>query len=307
MADVTIAIPTFRRPRGLARLLQSLAELQTAAAVRILVGDNDAEQHLGKDLCEATARAGYRWPLEAIIVRDRGIAQNRSALVARALSRPGMDSLAMLDDDEWVEPGWLDALLATRDRFNADAVEGPVIPIDDNGVPDESYGGVATHRGASAVSTMLQGAGNILIARGILERMTPPYFDPQFALSGGEDKDFFHRLKALGARFAWAAEAMSYTKVPETRSGLKWALSRAYGNGNSDMRIFLKHTSGPVSLVLELAKITGVLIVSPVLTLLLLASPTRRLTAMRKFFRAAGKAAALFGRHHQEYAVIHGE
>ncbi len=307
MADVTIAIPTFRRPRGLSRLLQSLAELQTTAEVHILVGDNDAEDHLGKDLCEATARTGYRWPLDAIIVTERGIAQNRSALVAHALSRPAMEYLVMLDDDEWVEPGWLNALLATRERFHADAVEGPVLPVDDNGGPDNSYNGVATHRGASAQSAMLQGAGNILIARGILERVTPPHFDPQFALSGGEDKEFFHRLKALGARFAWAAEAISYTEVPDSRSGLKWALARAYGNGNSDMRVFLKHSSGPAGVALELAKIAAALIVSPVLALLLLASPERRLATLRKFFRAAGKAAALFGRHHQEYAVIHGE
>ena len=117
MAEVTIAIPTFRRPRGLARLLSSLADLKTDARVSVLVGDNDAGSHIGRDLCDAARRTGYRWPLEAIVVSERGIAQNRNALVAHALQRREMQFLVMLDDDEWVEPDWLDALLAARERF----------------------------------------------------------------------------------------------------------------------------------------------------------------------------------------------
>lgn len=307
MADVTIAIPTFRRPRGLSRLLSSLAELETTANVTVLVGDNDADGHLGRDLCEAFARSGYRWPLEAIVVSERGIAQNRNALVARALERSGMQCLAMLDDDEWVEPGWLDALLETAARFEADAVEGPVLGMLERGGEMEAYGGVASHRGPTAAVDIIEGSGNVLIARGVLDRMARPHFDPAFALTGGEDKDFFLRLKAQGARFAWCAEAVSYTAVPPSRADLRWALARAYGVGNSDMRIFLKHGAGPRAFALELGKIAASLLLSPLMALILLASPTRRLAALRKLFRAAGKTAALFGSHYQEYSVIHGE
>ncbi len=307
MPDVTIAIPTFCRPKGLARLLSSLADLRTDAKVTVLVGDNDAANPVGRDLCDATRRTGYRWPLEAIVVSERGIAQNRNALVAHALQRPEMQHLVMLDDDEWVEPDWLDALLAARARFDADVVEGPVVGIDEDGASAGSYGGVAGHRGASGPVDIIEGSGNILISREVLDRIPPPHFDPQFALTGGEDKDFFLRLKAMGTRFAWAADAVSYTAVPATRANLKWALARAYGVGNSDMRIFLKHRSGPAAMAVELGKIGGALLLSPVLALILAASPNRRLHALRKLFRAAGKTAALFGSHYQEYSVIHGE
>ena len=50
---------------------------------------------------------------------------------------------------------------------------------------------------------MLQGAGNLLIRRTVLEDMHAPWFDPDFALSGGEDQEFFMRLMRAGRTFAW--------------------------------------------------------------------------------------------------------
>ncbi len=45
MPKIAVAIPTFRRPRGLERLLMALAQLETSADVEIVVADNDAVAH----------------------------------------------------------------------------------------------------------------------------------------------------------------------------------------------------------------------------------------------------------------------
>ena len=92
-----------------------------------------------------------------------------------------------------------------------------------------------------------------------------------------------------------------------SRAGMRWALTRAYRVGNTDMRVFLKHRADGTAALREIAKIAGALLLSPMMALILVASPNRRMTAWRKFFRAAGKAAALFGSHYQEYSVIHGD
>ncbi|MDE3115118.1 MAG: glycosyltransferase [Pseudomonadota bacterium] len=307
MTDLTIAIPTCRRPKGLRRLLASLAALETEAAVTVLVGDNDAEGRQGHDLCGALKQEGYRWPLEAILVKQRGISQNRSALVARALERPQMQILVMLDDDEWVQPEWLEALLRAQSRFDADAVEGRVIAVFKDGTTTGQYEGIAYDCGPSGLKDILHSTANVLVTRRALERMAPPHFDPQFALTGGEDKDFFVRLKAQGARLAWSREAFIYSDVPQSRTGARWTFARAYRTGNSDMRVFLKHRTGAAALLREFAKIGGALLLWPLLALILALSPTRRMAALRKVCRAAGKMAALFGSHYQEYSVIHGE
>src|SRR5258708_1379672 len=116
MPNVTVAIPTFKRPRGLERLLEALARLDTGACVTVLVADNDAQGHEGADLCAAIRARGYRWPIRSTVVAQRGIAQARNALVEVALADARMEYLAMLDDDEWPEPHWLNALLAEQAR-----------------------------------------------------------------------------------------------------------------------------------------------------------------------------------------------
>ena len=137
--------------------------------------------------------------------------------------------------------------------------------------------------------------------------MTAPWFDPAFALTGGEDRDFFLRLKSEGARFAWADNARAYGDVPESRANLGWSLKRAYSIGNSDMRALLKHRPGMVTHLIEVPKIAAALLLSLPLAVILSPSPNRRLGPLTKLFRAAGKLTAMAGWRYNEYAVVHGE
>jgi len=308
MPEVTVAIPTFRRPHGLQRLLEALGQLETTASVSVLVADNDAEKHEGADLCAALCDKGYRWPLRAVVVAQRGIAAVRNALVENALADPHMAFVAMLDDDEWPTSRWLAALLHEQAKTGADALQGSILFA--FGEKPEAwtqfFDGMSDIRHASGAIDMLQGAGNILVSRAALERLTPPWFDPAFALGGGEDFDFFVRLKSAGATFAWSDEAIAYSSVPETRATMGWALARAYSIGNSDMRVFLKHRPSLAARAGEIAKIAGAFVLSPVLLAVHAFDAAQRADALRRMWRAAGKCAALFGRQYNEYAVTHG-
>jgi glycosyltransferase involved in cell wall biosynthesis len=309
MPEVTVAIPTFRRPHGLERLLYALAKLDTSASVSVLVADNDAERHEGFDLCAEMRSRNYRWPIRSVVVAQRGIAQVRNALVENALGDPAAQFVAMLDDDEWPEPQWLDALLAEQAKTNADIVQGSILFSFEH-KPDAwamSFDGMADIRHASGPVAMLQGAGNLLITRAALASLPAPWFDPAFALTGGEDRDFFMRLKTGGARFAWSDEAVASSFVPATRTSLKWALARAFSIGNSDMRVFLKYSPSVPARAGEFAKIAGALLLAPLLFVVLAFDANRRADALRRLFRAAGKVTALFGRQYNEYSVIHGE
>jgi len=295
---VIVAIPTIRRPKNLQRLLEALAKLETDAEISVLVADNDAQAHEGFDLCGRVA--GYRWPLKAVICADRGIAQVRNRLVAEALKDEKTGFIAMIDDDEWPDVHWIDAFLKAQRRTGAEALQGSILFGDKSG-------GTPDIRRASGPTDMLQGAGNLLLSRARLERMTAPWFDPAFALTGGEDREFFLRLKREGARFAWSDEARAYGDVPETRANLGWALARAYSTGNSDMRVLLKHQPGAATKAAEIVKILGVLLLSLPLAVILSPSPNHRLWPLAKLCRAAGKLTAMLGWRYNEYAVVHGE
>src|ERR1041385_106385 len=224
MAEVTVAIPTYRRPRSLARLLEALERLQTSARVSVLVADNDASGREGFALCSALRERGYRWPLEAIIAPERGIAQVRNALTEQILAHSRPDFIAMLDDDEWPEPRWLDAFLEVQALTGADALHGAVVR--DFEIPPARAAvachGIAPLRHRSGPVPMIQSTSNVLVRRECFECLAAPCFDPAFALSGGEDRDFFERLRRQGRRFAWADEAVGHSWVPAPRTGLGW-------------------------------------------------------------------------------------
>jgi succinoglycan biosynthesis protein ExoM len=84
-------------------------------------------------------------------------------------------------------------------------------------------------------------------------------------------------------------------------------LKRAYGIGNTEMRIFLKYRPGLQARLREYAKIATALLLTPLLALILVAAPNRAADALRRFSRNAGKLAALFGLEYNAYAATHGE
>ncbi|HEY4985606.1 MAG TPA: glycosyltransferase family A protein [Bradyrhizobium sp.] len=301
MVEVTIAIPTFHRPKSLKWLLQAIAGLETDANVSVLVADNDADGREGLAICEAM-KGTYRFPLTAIVVPERGIAQVRNALVDHARG----DFIAMLDDDEWPERDWLTAFLRTQAETGADVLQGSIL----FGMTDKwaaSFDGLTDIRRATGPIDMLQGAGNLLITRRALDQIAKPWFDPAFALTGGEDHDFFVRLKRTGVRFAWCDEAIARGEVAVTRTSLRWALTRAYGVGNSDMRVFLKYGPTLSERVREVARTAGALVLSPGLAAIHVFDVARRADDLRRLARAAGKTAALLGFHYNAYSVTHGE
>lgn len=309
MADIVVAIPTFRRPLWLARLLRALEDLQTSASLSVLIADNDAEDARGLTACGEIVRAGYRWPVEGIVVPERGISQVRNALVAHALARRGNDFfLAMLDDDEWPEPGWIDAMLRVQRATGADIVQGPVQCRFERTPPVWAVlsNTCVPPRAGSGPIARADAGGNILISSACLARAPAPWFDPQFGLTGGEDKDFFMHMARAGARFAWADEAIAYTSIPPSRMSLAWALKRAFRAGNCDLRITRKYDRSLATLGGESAKLAGALMFAPLQMLIGIGSPQRRAQAAFTFARALGKAAAPLGGEYREYRRTHG-
>lgn len=301
MSEIVVAVPTFKRPIALAHLLAALEKLDTDDQVIVVVADNDAEGHAGYDLCRSLA-VHYRWPLDPVIAEDRGIAQVRNTLVARALAYPDAEFVAMIDDDEWPSPQWLRELVGVQRQTGAEVVEGSILF---EGGGRDGFDGVSDMRRPTGPVAMLEGAGNILITRTCLQMLEAPWFDPAFAFSGGEDRDFFARVKAAGGRFAWADEALAYTKVPERRQSVAWLLRRSYGIGNSEMHVFLKYRPSGAERLREFAKVAAALVVTPLAGLVLALSPRRAADAWRRFFRNAGKLTAVLGIRSQPYAVPH--
>ncbi|MDO5699028.1 MAG: glycosyltransferase [Dermatophilus congolensis] len=225
LPPVCIGIPTYKRPELLARLLLSLEPEIAGRDVMVLVADNapgSAAPEVVRAHCpQATC----------IDVHERGISEARNALIRTALaSDHGWRWLIMLDDDGYVEPGWLEALVDGATRFDADVAAGPVDGLLPPGASiiarNSVFAGRPRHEDGPV--EMLTGAQNIALSRALLQRLSDPWFDPQLGITGGEDHHFFRGLATAGSRLVWCDSALVIEPTPPERLKAGAIIRRAF-------------------------------------------------------------------------------
>lgn len=303
---IWIAIPTFRRPVQLRHLLETLEAQIQRDDVRLLVAENDATGREGDAVVRDLCLQGFALPLHALLVEQPGLCAVRNAIVAAALADPAMRFLAMIDDDEWPQPGWLDALLACQGRTGAHVIAGPV---DSHfvGKPPRWAQQTLVFRAeerASGDTGMLWASNNLLLNRSALERMAPPWFDPRFNRSGGEDLDFLSRLHDAGACFAWASDARVSEWVPPERARLPWVLARMWRIGLTETIARRKQMPGAIGATGLLARTLGVLAIRTVGLVGLLLPGARRVDIAGQWIKCWGRLYALAGGAHRAYGDV---
>ena len=226
---VDICICTHRR-ESVVQTLESLARLQGLGPRRrrVIVVDNDETPSSEARVRETAARAGL--PLLYRHAPAHNIALARNACLDAAEA----PWIAFIDDDETATPAWLEQLLAEAAQGGWDTVLGPTRALYEPGAP------AWMRRGDfHSIAPVLLPGGietgytcNTLIRRAAVER-AGLRFDLQFGRSGGEDLDFFYRLRDAGGRIGFAPEAWTEEPVPPHRARLGWLLTRAFRSGQS--------------------------------------------------------------------------
>jgi succinoglycan biosynthesis protein ExoM len=307
--SVAVCIATFRRPRGLTRLLDSLCSLEfpagNAPAWRIVVVENDASMP-NRDRIEA-ARAAFRVPLIHGVEPVRGIAsaRNRAVLLAG-----DVDFIAFIDDDEMVDCRWLDELLQAQRRYDADVVNGPVLARFDEPPPTWILRGRFFDRAHHPTGSQIQYAntGNVLVKAHWLQSVERPFAEA-LNLSGGSDTLFFSQIRQRGAQMVWCDEAIVEECIPPSRAKAGWILTRAFrlGIGISTVERMLR--SSVIALLIRASKgvvhiVLGLLLVVPSAAAGGLGGILRSLLNVS---RGAGEIVGLFGGRYWEYKNIHGD
>ncbi len=245
MPSLVICIPTYRRNDELAELLAAL-QAQTppdSAQVSILVIDNNPGGDAEPVVREAQTEA-FHFPIRYLHETAPGVTFVRNrALKATAES----DFIAFIDDDELPAPGWISALWAGRCETGAAVVFGDVIARYEEDAPDWIIAGdFHSKRVMEDGARDTPGAtDNCLIDLSVV-RHHGLRFDPALSLIGGEDTLFFDALLQAGEKFANAAGAVTYERVPEGRATLAWLVKRWRRTGLTDaMMIARRRGAGP--------------------------------------------------------------
>lgn len=249
--EVSVVIPTFRRPEGLRRCLAALApEIATAEfAVEVVVVDNDpggahaatirrlVTQAVANGRVVTEARAG------ASHARNRGIAEAAAPVVA------------MLDDDVWPQPGWLDRITRPIRSGEAAGAGGPVrldpavdwpTWLDADAAEAGGVGGYLTAHDLGPSARELDYFADLVVTanaawrRDVLQSVGG--FDPAFGPRGrlhlvGDDARLTRQVIGHGGRVVWCPDAVVIHELPRDRLRLAWLARRAWWQGRSDWRL----------------------------------------------------------------------
>ena len=308
--QISICIITYKRPQGLKRLLQGLNQLTFSQVakpnIEVVVVDNDISG-IAEQVCKEV-KANFHWPLKTDVESQRGITYARNKAIACASA--DSDFIAIIDDDEVPEPSWLDELLFIQQKYNADVVTGPVLPhFQEKNIPEWIIKGRFFDKPNYNTGDELHVAftNNVLISAAIL-RQFDPIFDNRFAITGGEDSDFFMRVHERGYKIIWADKAIVYDWIPQSRTNTQWILQRGY-RGWATYSLLEKELY-PSFKVQVIRMIKGLTLISIGLAKFipaLLKGKYALVNALLDMSRGVGTLAGLLGILYQEYKSVHSD
>jgi glycosyltransferase involved in cell wall biosynthesis len=232
--DVSVIVCTYNRLEMLRLGLASAASQTTEAKFRyeILVVDDASTDGTAGFIREFEATAEV--PVRYIPAPGKGVAQARKIGVNKAAG----DWIAFFDDDEVPEPNWLLELLRLAAAQEVDCVGGRILihfyqvaPIPLPLITRAVLGAYDSGDEPLACSRKTYpGSGNALIHRRIFEAVGN--FDESL-IRGGEDLDFFRRVRQAGFQAWYAPEAVLYHLTPASRLQEDYLFTTSLRNGEN--------------------------------------------------------------------------
>ena len=290
---VDICICTYRRPPLLAKTLESLDNQEyndQEIFFKIIIIDNDAEASARDTVENFSKKTSHEVIYD--IEKTKGISSARN----RALSHAKSELIAFLDDDEIASKNWLQTLITTLEKYNADVVFGPVTGI----LPPDSPKWAKQHpsfnrpRNPTGHVVKNGGAGNVIFKNPKLEQPTQ-LFDQYYSLTGGEDTEYFSRLSSSGKKMVWCDTAEVYEYVPCSRTTIRWVTQRGFRSGQTYYRIFIKNLPPSKKTFWLLKKITHSLFAISALPLLALCAPSIGVNVLTRLSASLGQISAPLG------------
>ena len=262
MLRLTLLIPTFNRSRELLRALRSVAEQRLDPALwECVIVDNNSTD----DTADAVARFAEEHPtlqIRRVVEPKAGVSHARN----RGLQEARTELIASIDDDERINPNFLEAYLRFFDTPpEANIAGGKIIAEYPSGRPawmsrwterpianPMDYGETVRPFPKGA----LPGGGNMAFRRSVALRYG---FDTQLGrvggkLIGGEENDFFLRLVASGETLWYVPQAVMWHIIPAEKLTTDYLDRLSYHIGISQRRRALRDGKLSGALVAECVK-----------------------------------------------------
>lgn len=230
MNKIVIAIPTYKRPDMLLDLLGSIVKCHIdnslISEINIIVVDNDKD----KTAENATTNFVFSNPeIKNITYHnyiEKGLSNVRNEMLRKAFELTP-DFIVFIDDDEFVTTEWLNELVKTIINNDADLARGPVFARMAENTPKDIACWFTREDFPNNKRLFTLASGNLIMRRLSLQKFDV-WFDKRFNSTGSEDSFFGIQLLKKNAKIYWAANAIAYETIPESRTTLNWLIKRNY-------------------------------------------------------------------------------
>ena len=257
--DVSVIIPTFRRPCLIYKTVSSVARQNNALNLtyEIIVVDNCPERSAA-DAIERMIEE-FEVPIRYVSEPRQNIALARNA----GIEHSNAEFVAMIDDDEQAASDWLDHLVTTIRKYDADVVIGPTTPIFEKEVPAwfGRNSGIFVKDKNIPTGTQLNRGGSTaqILMRSVTCFANNNRFHPELGRSGGSDTDFIMRLRRrMGRKIVWCNEAKVEEFIPESRVRVGYLMRRKLRNNQALVWCSVKYSDHPIRTAAYLMFVVGV-------------------------------------------------
>ncbi len=230
MSKINICICTYERPKLLSNCLKSLADIIVPSGTEVTVTVIDNDQMRSAETFVTGLIETFPFNIYYHCESKRGIPCARNRAVAET-HRLGSDYLVFIDDDEWVEPLWLDILYAyCQNQGGNIVVSGNVISDLPKEIPKHIRSFLNRKQKLTGTQLDRCATNNVLIPIHVTKTLGLR-FDESNPLEGGTDMKFFCEATKVGVVIIRCAEALVHETVPESRISLWWLSKRHFRKG----------------------------------------------------------------------------
>ena len=288
---ITVCVCTYKRPKMLRECIQSIRNtfIPYGYMVDIVVVDNEGHEDV-VDMCK---KLGCFYVYE----KKRGISFARNTAIETALEL-NTDWIVFIDDDELAAPAWLEGLM------NWQYIGTPIL------AGNQRYAYEKKPRGywdpENRRRPFKEGrtrntccTNNVRINASILEKGVR--FNETIGFMGGEDIEFFSRLRAKGYVIRQTNLAITYERIHPERQGFKANFYRWLWSSASDM-VALRNTRGLLYTIFRKGLTIPINLILGLITI-----PYNPKSGCKKIAKAIGRSMGFLGIFPQPYLNTVGE
>lgn len=242
MLRISLIIATYNRAEALVEALRSVVAQELPPEEWECVVVNNNSQDDTSERFAAFAAAHPRANLRIVTETRQGLSHARN----RGIAESRAPYLAIIDDDERIDPQFLSAYAALFDsRPDAASAGGPIVPEYPEGRP--TWMSRYTERPIANPIDLgrrirrfprgrIPGGGNMALRRSVVARCGG--FDPALGrtgerLIGGEESDLFERLAAAGERCYYVPTAVMHHIIPARKASTEYLAALGFQIGRT--------------------------------------------------------------------------